>query len=184
MQNKYIHKATTPYLKCCQSYIKSHEWHHLPSTIRSILASDIETHNRQLQTLSSWHAAGLGLPLMIIWRLHNRALQLSRTQTSKWQQPPSSSSCPDLLLSATCRWSASLLCHLTHWTPDTELPQEQRGRLAATYFQWIIPVSTRDVRSDIPHLHAFIFKHQSRYCWVSYKTILQEKLLSCFKEPE
>lgn len=83
-------------------------------------------HNRQLPTQSGWQAAGLGLPLMIIWLLHNQALQLSRAQTLKWQQPPpplSSFLPPWSPLERHVRWSASPLCHLTHWTPDTEPPQ-------------------------------------------------------------
>ena len=64
---------------------------HLPKLVQCIHFNptpDVKIYNRLLQTLSGWHAAGLGLPLMIIWLLHNGALQLSRAQTLKWQQPP------------------------------------------------------------------------------------------------
>lgn len=69
-----------------------------------------------------------GLPLMIMWLLRNRALQLSVSVDFEVTATPplpsfSSACCPVLLLSATCDRSARPLCHLTHWTPDTEPPR-------------------------------------------------------------
>lgn len=129
----------------------------------SHITPDVEIHNRQLQTLRGWHAAGLGLPLMIIWLLHNRALQLSRAQTLKWQQPPPPPPPAAALISSWAPRAAGLPACCAIWHTEPLTPSLHKSReTAATYFQWIITVSTTDACSDIPHLLALIFRHPSR----------------------
>lgn len=160
-------KATTPWFQ------KKQRCEEPPSMTQSTSPS-----NTWCRPSEQTSPAGLGLPLMIIWLLHNEALQLSGAQTLKWQQPPTTSSssscrrrrCPDLLLSATCCWSASLLCHLTQWTPDTEPPQEQRGPAAAYRQQTTTTTTTwtTDACSDVHHSPP-LYLDISQACWVGCK---------------
>lgn len=90
---------------------------------------DVDIHNRQLQTLSGWKAAGLGLPLMIIWLLHNEALQLSRAQTLKWQRPPPPPPPAAALISSWAPRAAGLpaCCAIWHSEPLTLSLHKSRG---------------------------------------------------------
>lgn len=81
----------------------------------------------------------LGLSLMIIHLLHNQTLQLSTHTNTLWSAPPLPPLPRAAALSSSwapraARWSASLLCHLTHWTPDTAR-QQLRGGCPEPTFQ-------------------------------------------------
>lgn len=126
-------------------------------------------HHRLLQTLSGWLAAGLGLPLMIIWLLHKRALQLSRAQTLKWQQPPPPPPPAAALISSWAPRAAGLpaCCAIWHTEPltpslcksrDTDCLQHTFSEL----FQWLPRVPGVIFPINLP-----LYLDISQDCWVS-----------------
>lgn len=124
----------------------------------------------------------LGLSLMIIHLLHNRTLQLSWAHTHFEVTAPSHPPPPFPRAAAlsfswaprAARRSASLLCHLTHWTPDTARWQLQGGCAKRTFQQRTIASNT-----DTHHLVALIFRQWSRVlCQLTFSRWGQRETLS------
>lgn len=62
-------------------------------------------------------------------------------------------------------WSASLLCHLTHWTPDTEPPREQEGRLTQMWNLRFIPFILATDKSFKNKTQGVIFSREPATLW-------------------
>lgn len=121
---------------------------------------------------------------MIIWLLHNQALQLSRAQTLKWQQPPPPLLLPAALISSGAPRAAGLPARCAIWHTEPLTPSlHNTGCNTLCLNNLGKKVSNTDPCRDIPLVYSTLYLNIRQDCWVSCTADSSEKQIYCLILP-